>query len=250
MDLPRLKRRMRRGQQPKEAQSITATVSYSHREILTAIAPYTMTSPERQVALIDAVDHVVARGIPGAMVECGVWRGGSALAMVMRLQQLGVNDRPVYLYDTYEGMTEPTDLDVSDFDEPALDTWENAPGRPWEQLFDGQNFNLEAVREVVGSTAYPTDLLHFVVGDVLETLPTQAPASVALLRLDTDWYESTRHELEHLYPRLSRSGVLIVDDYGHWQGSRQAVDEYFSSDVPRPLLLGVDYTCRVGVKAD
>ena len=73
---------------------------------------------------------------------------------------------------------------------------------------------------------------------------------IALLRLDTDWYESTLHELEHLYPRLGRGGVIIIDDYGHWQGARKAVDEYVSRNRLRLLLTAVDYTGRVAVKID
>jgi hypothetical protein len=74
------------------------------------------------------------------------------------------------------------------------------------------------------------------------------PAALALLRLDTDWYESTRHELQNLYPMLSTRGVLMIDDYGHWAGSRRAVDEYFSDPRRKILLNRVDYTGRIGIK--
>ena len=83
-------------------------------------------------------------------------------------------------------------------------------------------------------TGYPPERIHFVRGPVEETLPAGAPDEIALLRLDTDWYESTRHELEHLYPRLAAGGVLLVDDYGHWEGARKAVDEYFADHGDRP----------------
>ena len=82
-----------------------------------------------------------------------------------------------------------------------------------------------------------------------DTLPEQAPSRIALLRLDTDWYESTRHELIHLYPRLSQGGVLIVDDYGHWDGCRLAVDEYFATEADPVLLTRIDYTGRICVKS-
>jgi hypothetical protein len=98
------------------------------------------------------------------------------------------------------------------------------------------------------ATGYPAERVHLVRGPVEETLPAAAPERLALLRLDTDWYASTRHELEHLYPRLVDGGVLIVDDYGHWQGARQAVDEYFAGTAPPPLLHRIDYTARIGVK--
>jgi O-methyltransferase len=104
------------------------------------------------------------------------------------------------------------------------------------------------VRGAVLSTGYPDERVHLVEGRVEETLPGGAPAEIALLRLDTDWYESTKHELEHLYPRLSPGGVLILDDYGHYEGARRAVDEYFEAEGGRPLLSRIDYTGRIGVK--
>ncbi len=100
----------------------------------------------------------------------------------------------------------------------------------------------------MASTGYPEERLHFVKGKVEETIPGDLPGKIALLRLDTDWYESTRHELEHLWPLLVPGGVLIIDDYGHWAGARRAVDEFFADRVDAPLLNRVDYTARVGVK--
>src|SRR5260370_29532726 len=85
-------------------------------------------------------------------------------------------------------------------------------------------------------------------GDVLATIPAEIPASVAGLRLDPDWYQSTRHELEQLYPRLSPGGVLIVDDYGYWRGARKATDEYFQTVDARPFFSRIDYTGRLCVK--
>jgi hypothetical protein len=210
--------------------------------------PHTLTSPERLEALVDAVRYVEARGVPGAFAECGVWRGGSVLAMVLTLQELG-GLRDVHLYDTFEGMTAPTEHDVSPIDRPALELWEETNGRPWPELFDPETFNEDAVRDLLLGTGYPADRLHLVRGRVEDTLPDRAPDSLALLRLDTDWYESTRHELRELYPRLATGGVLIVDDYGHWEGARRAVDEYFASEAPPVLLHRIDYTGRIAVKA-
>ena len=221
------------------------------RRIVERALPYTMTGVPRLAALVDAVRYCVRRGVPGAFAECGVWRGGSVLAMLLTLQDLDAADRDVYLYDTFEGMTKPTEHDVSPHDPPALETWveaERRRARPWAGYFDPQQFNEEAVRDTLTATGYPRERLHFVAGPVEETLPEHAPERLALLRLDTDWYESTRHELEHLYPRLSEGGVLIIDDYGHWEGARRAVDEYFASAAPAPLLNRIDYTGRIAVK--
>lgn len=211
-----------------------------------------MTGPVRLQALIDAVRHCIRAGISGAMVECGVWRGGSVVAMALTLGELGATDRDLYLYDTFEGMTAPTERDTSALEPPALETWERAAGesaRPWGELFDPAVFSEEQVRETVLATSYPPDRVHLVRGPVVQTLPAAAPEQLALLRLDTDWYESTRQELCELYPRLASGGVLIIDDYGHWEGARRAVDEYFASPAPPILLHRVDYTCRIGVKA-
>lgn len=220
------------------------------RAILERAAPFTMTSPARLQAVVDAVRYCESRGVPGAFAECGVWRGGTVLAMVLTLQQLGA-ERDLYLYDTFEGMTEPTEHDTSTFDGAALDQWTEATGagrRPWPEVFGPDAFGEQAVRDTLLETGYPAERLHVVRGPVEQTIPGHAPERLALLRLDTDWYESTRHELVHLYPRLERGGVLIVDDYGHWEGARKAVDEYLAAHA-EPLLLGrTDYTGRMAVK--
>lgn len=220
----------------------------STRETIERIAPYSMTGPARTAALIDAVRYCVARGVPGDFAECGVWRGGSVLAMILTLQELGVDDREIHLYDTFEGMTAPTAADTSRFDQPASEAWEQTGGRPWEMLFDGETNSERAVRELLHGTGYPPERIHLVAGPVEETVPAAAPEQLALLRLDTDWYESTLHELRHLYPRLSEGGVLIIDDYGHWDGCRRAVDEYFAQEASPPLLSRIDYTGRLAVK--
>jgi O-methyltransferase len=226
-----------------------ATVGPADREIVERVISRTMTGVPRVQALIDAVRYCVRREVPGAFAECGVWLGGSVLAMLLTLQDLGVEDRDVYLYDTFEGMPPPTEHDTSPFDPPAVDAWkeaEQSDDRIYGELFGADVFNEDKVRETVLASGYPEERLHFVKGKVEETLPASAPSSLALLRLDTDWYESTRHELRHLYPLLSPAGVLIIDDYGHWDGSRKAVDEYFADD---PVLLSrIDYAARMTVK--
>ncbi|MFP5307357.1 MAG: TylF/MycF/NovP-related O-methyltransferase [Gammaproteobacteria bacterium] len=229
----------------------TIIASDADKRIAQAVRGKTMTNPLRVHALVDAVAYVCERGIPGAFVECGVWRGGSVLAMLLKLIDLGIKDRDVYLYDTFEGMTAPTEKDTSAFEISALETWTSAQGegkRGWDRMFSAEVYTIDTVKELLRSSGYPEQRLHFVKGPVEQTIPGVAPDAIALLRLDTDWYESTRHELEHLYPRLSQGGVLIIDDYGHWEGCRQAVDEYFAGRAPRPLLNRIDYNARIGVK--
>ena len=231
---------------------LLAHASERDRAIVQRAAPHSMTGGARMLALVDAVRYCVARDVPGAMAECGVWRGGSALAVILTLQDLGVSDRDIYLYDTFEGMTEPTEHDVSAQEGSALVAWQQATRagrRPWEEMFGADKFGQEQVAALLQATGYPAQRLHLVRGPVEETIPAQMPDELSLLRLDTDWYESTRHELTHMFPALRTGGVLIIDDYGHWQGARRAVDEYFGVTHP-PLLLGrIDYTGRMAVKA-
>ena len=201
-----------------------------------------MTSVERQLALIQAVRYLVRRGIPGSFVECGVWRGGSSMATALTLAQEGDTSRDLYLFDTFEGMTPPTDRDKSSegvLAKTYLDRQRKGSGY-WCYA------DLDDVRTNMTSTNYPTDRLHFVKGPVEETIPSQSPAGpIALLRLDTDWYESTKHEMTHLFPRLLEGGILIIDDYGHWQGARKAIDEYLAGE-DRPYFLNrIDYTGRL-----
>lgn len=212
----------------------------------------TMTSVERMYSLWSAVRHVTAAELPGAVVECGVWRGGSMRLVAETLGQLGAPARDLWLYDTFAGMTAPTSEDRDLRGRPADETWQKAQG---EDDNAWCNASLEEVRAtmlrplVATGRSYPEERMHFVRGPVEETLPATLPdGPIAILRLDTDFYASTAHELTHLYPRLLPGGVLIIDDYGHWQGARQAVDEYFSAHPPRPWLVRVDYTGRAAIK--
>jgi predicted O-methyltransferase YrrM len=210
-----------------------------------AVRPYTMTTGERIVSLVRATEYVVKNNIPGALVECGVWRGGSAMVMALTLERLGVTDRDLYLYDTFEGMPAPTNKDLRASDNAAAGVLLEANPQD-EGLWC--RAGLEEVRANVLSTGYPRERIHFVQGLVEQTLPAQAPERIALLRLDTDWYESTRHELEHLYPRLSSKGVLILDDYNFWKGAKKATDEYFASQNICVLLQRVDTEACIAVK--
>ena len=237
---------------PKAASTEMEDIARELGPLFAKVRPYTMTGMARIAALVQAVRYVAGRDLPGAFVECGVWRGGSVLAMILTLMEMGRTDRDIYLYDTFEGMTEPTVEDTSRFDGEALATWSEAKTqglRPWGQLFKAEVFGEEQVRELLAGSGYPQERLHFVRGPVEKTIPGVMPAEIALLRLDTDWYESTRHELLHLYPLLRTSGVLIIDDYGHWEGCRTAVDEYFGKGGATPLLLQrIDYTGRLAIK--
>lgn len=208
------------------------------------IKPYTMTSRERCFALYKAINYILDAKLPGDFVECGVWRGGNTMLIATLLKQRGVTDRKIYLYDTFEGMSEPTEHDRKrNQAETAMKKWQETQKSEYN---DWCYASLEEVTNNMVRTGYPSEHIVYVKGKVEETLHRTLPAQIALLRLDTDWYESTKVELEMMYPLLENSGVLIIDDYGAWEGARKAVDEYFTST---PILLNkIDDTGLIGVK--
>lgn len=189
---------------------------------------YTMTPKPRMYALYQAINYIVKAKINGDLVECGVWKGGNTMLMAHTLLSLKVTNKNIYLFDTFTGMTKPTkeDFNLRKSDFYAINKW---------RKLSRENCNLWAysplreVKENMFSTNYPQNNIIFVKGKVEKTIPNTAPKNISILRLDTDWYESTKHELKHLFPKLSKKGVLIIDDYGSWAGSKKAVDEYFKN---------------------
>ena len=173
------------------------------------------------------------------------------MAVANLLLAVGDAARELYLFDTFEGMSEPTAHDKS-HDGVLADVLlaESDRSNKEEASSVWCHANLDSVKAALLSTGYPQEKVHFIKGKVEETIPGAAPEKIALLRLDTDWYESTLHELEHLFPRLVKGGVLIIDDYGHWEGAKKAVDEYINSNRLRILLGRIDYTGRIAVKLD
>lgn len=222
-------------------------VADSHLRIYQSVHELTMTSPERVFALCSAVEYIVENQIEGDCVECGVWRGGSMAATAQILVQFDEMDRTLWMYDTFEGMSEPSEEDV------------DLRGQVARQLLDDQDrldeksiwcFSpLNQVKQTMRKTGYDGKNMEFVKGKVEDTLPTKTPEKIALLRLDTDWYESTRCEMEYLFPLLVPGGVIIIDDYGHWEGCRRAIDEYVKKNGISLFLNRIDYTGRIGIKS-
>jgi hypothetical protein len=213
-------------------------------EALAIAARYSMVNKFRLWALLQAVQHVARENVAGDFVECGVWKGGNLILYGLMARRYGLTRR-IWGYDTFEGMTEPTDNDVqfgtnvkahtewASRQSGDVNTWCYSPFEEVEHNFRGE----------VGDA--PLTLVKGKVEDTLDR-PENIPERIAILRLDTDWYESTRKELEVLYPRLERGGVLLIDDYGAWSGSRKAVDEYFAD---KPVWLHrVDHSARLHIK--
>tara|TARA_B100000242_G_scaffold290148_1_gene261094 strand:+ start:29 stop:871 length:843 start_codon:yes stop_codon:yes gene_type:complete len=212
----------------------------------------TMASIDRLIETLFSVKHVIKSNIKGDFVECGSWRGGNAIAAQLKMYNLG-EARKIYLYDTFVGMTEPNpELDNSIHQEDSvLDFYDS-------NQEDEYNKWCFASKEEVKSnfTKYGRGLsgVHLIKGDVKETLKIEEnlPQEISILRLDTDWYESTLLELEVLYPRLVKGGILLIDDYGYWKGAELAVEEYFSRPYTpnKPFLARSDNYGRVLIKND
>jgi predicted O-methyltransferase YrrM len=229
----------------QKTSELAVELSAFDRETIALARPFTMTSTQRLQALILATRYVVKRRIPGAVVECGVWRGGSMLTAARTLREAGDIERTLYLYDTFEGMPAPGEQDVRHFDHaPAASLLATDTRDDGTRAIAG----IDIVQRAMEISQYPKNRVRMIAGKVEDTIPNTIPDKIALLRLDTDWYASTRHELQHLYPLLEPGGVLIIDDYGWWEGARRAVDEYFANNDAAPLFNVIDDTGRIAVR--
>jgi O-methyltransferase len=215
--------------------------------------------PESIASTMRFVEYVIRNNIPGDFVECGVWLGASPYVIAKALLRLGATDRRIYMYDTYEGFPygEPIDVPYSP-DGNYAQLLEAT--KEFRRVGGGDRFSgstemkapIETTRANVEASGYPKDKLIFVKGLVEDTIPGAVPATapeqISILRLDTDHYRSTRHELDHFYPRLSRGGLLIIDDYGYYLGSKQATDEYFAEKKIPACLFRIDEHVRAFIK--
>ncbi len=205
--------------------------------------PHTMVDLQKCHSLYCAARYVIEHDIPGDLVECGVWKGGCAMLMAMVAATRNAR-RGLYLYDTYAGMTCPNEHDVRQNGEPAASKWQA------NQAEDHNEWCFAPLHEVqanMATTGYDPQLIHYVKGPVEETIPENVPEQISVLRLDTDFYESTYHELVHLYPRLAVGGVLILDDYHCWQGQERALKRYFAEQ-GIGMMLSFVTTSATGVK--
>jgi hypothetical protein len=217
------------------------------QELYSFCAPFTMTSIERMYSLYNSIKYIINNNIDGDIVECGIWRGGSAMLIAKYLKIKNIRNRKIYLYDTYEGMPKPSENDTNFIGENAIVEFSK------KSIGDNSSSwcaaTIEEVKKNIYSTGFEEDNIVFIKGKVEKTIPNMLPEDkIAILRLDTDWYESTKHELIHLYPLLVDNGVLIIDDFGHWDGAKKAVIEYFNETNQKIFLNRIDYTGRIGIK--
>jgi O-methyltransferase len=216
------------------------------RQIIEKVTPYTMTSPERLASLCQAISYICKNDIQGDVVECGVWKGGSMMAAALALMHFGNTERSLFLFDTFDGMSEPTDADVLASTKEKANSLLLKGSKEKDTIWGFSP--IEEVSANLQSLGYPKNKVILIKGKVEDTIPYSFPRPIALLRLDTDWYESTKHELKYLYPLLVTKGPLIIDDYGHWEGARRAVDEYIEAERLPLLLNRIDYTGRIAIK--
>jgi O-methyltransferase len=227
----KLRRRLQRRKTPDE--QAWEMIDEEARRIIGPVKPRTMTGTAKLFGLIEALRYIDRVGVPGEIVECGVWRGGGMQAAALTLLECHDAERELHLFDTFEGMPPPSDVDVRFKD-----------GQTAEELMRTSDKDsaiwaiagLDDVKQGMAETGYPSEKILYHQGRVEETIPDQAPDRIALLRLDTDWYESTRHELHYLYDRLSPGGILIIDDYRYWEGSHRATHEWLD-EMGEPLFL-------------
>jgi hypothetical protein len=183
----------------------------------------------------DAIRYILYNNIEGVIVECGVESGNFEHIWINELLK-NRTTRDIYLYDTFNGLVEPTEYDYTCKDAKIYQMNKDEVYNTWKSNIINETTNgwcytpLEKVKNRLNSTGYPANKLHYVVGDVMETLKdkTNIPEKIAILRLDTDWYESSKYELEQMYDNVVTGGVIIFDDYYHWDGQRRATDDFFT----------------------
>jgi O-methyltransferase len=202
-------------------------------------SPITLIGETRLTANILIINYILSKSLEGDVVEIGVWRGGSVVSMIMALKHYNNTSKHVHLYDTYEGMTETTSLDVR-WDGTHAENLIKENEEYWKCAV-----SLDEVKKNVSQIEYPPELIHYHKGDICKT--QFVPDKISFLRLDTDWYESTKCELEMFYPRVVSGGMIAIDDYGYWRGCRKAVDE-FLADKPEIKVMEIDYTSICFVK--
>jgi hypothetical protein len=185
----------------------------------------------------EAIKYILENNIGGAIIECGVQAGHIEDLWITELLKQNNTFRDIYMYDTFAGLVKPTEHDYTCENNTSLKMNADETLVYWKNSIIDDKTNawcyapLDYVKNRLNATGYPQDKLHYIVGDVMETLKDKSniPEKIAILRLDTDWYESSKYELEQMYNNVVPGGVIIFDDYYFWEGQRRATDEFFKS---------------------
>jgi len=223
--------------------SSTKSLDYSKDDlkIIDFVKPYTLTDHQRLKSLLDGVEYIIKNKLPGSFVECGVWKGGSMMAVAKKLQDLNADDRDIFLFDTFEGMSAPSEHDISQTGFNPLD----------ESKSKHMENPLDLVKANLYKTNYPKSKIHFIKGKVEDTLSKYDTGEIAILRIDTDYYESTKTEMESLFPKIIKGGIIIIDDFGSWLGARKAVLEYIEKNKIQIYLNRIHpLGARIGIKIE
>ncbi|MDD5192839.1 MAG: macrocin O-methyltransferase [Candidatus Nanoarchaeia archaeon] len=215
-------------------------------EIYQKVKDYTTGSKERLYSLYNSINYIIDAGLEGDFVECGVWKGGCCMLIALTLLKRGINNRKIWLYDTFLGMTKPTDEDYDLLKgEKRIKVWEK---RREGEFSDYAKAEIDSVKKNMFITDYPKKNLMFIKGKVEDTLKVSKPKKICLLRLDTDWYESTKIEMEELYPLLEDKGVLISDDFRCLAGTKKAIIDYFKDNDINLLINRTDDHSIIAIK--
>jgi O-methyltransferase len=225
----------------KRQENYIAEIKKEDLNFLQKISKFSMCSAANHWAIIQSISHIKSLELDGDLVECGVFEGGN-LILYEYLNQKNNLKKKIYAYDTFEGMTKAYEIDKDLKNNSAIKIKKN--NSKWCYA------HIDTVKKNIISFNQSLKNFIFIQGDVLNTLNNKKnlPKKISLLRLDTDFYHSTMKELEILYPRLVKNGVLIIDDYGHWEGSRKAVDEYFNLKKKFRWFQRIDYASRLYIK--
>lgn len=203
------------------------------KEVFKLACPFSMVHVTGFYNVFQSLKYLRDNAIPGDLVECGCALGGVAIFMRLLVQRWNMS-RTIHLFDTFVGA--PIG---------SRDIVHGGKELVWSQAVENHRAGTE--QNIVDATG-GLEGFRIMEGFVEETLPKTSLPELALLRLDTDFYESTKVELECLYPKLIRGGVFIVDDYGYFQGARRATDEYLAAIRPTPLINRIDAGVWAGVK--
>jgi hypothetical protein len=186
----------------------------------------------------NCIESILRSGIPGDLIETGAWRGGATIFMRGVLKAYGVDDRIVWVADSFEGLPAP-DPDLFPLEAKVQS------GPVIQKSYHNLAVGLEEVKRNFLAYGLLDDQVRFLKGWFKDTLPNAPIGTLSLMRLDGDFYESTRDGLNSLYDRLSVGGYVIIDDYGEdsWTYCRKAVDEFRSERGIQDPLITVDSKC-------